>query len=136
MTNKINVLVTLCTLVISVVNVMSTQMKKIKKATLIIFCLWFLLFCVRFIFSKIDYDRVNNGLKPILAFGFSAYKDGGTVTYDCFGYSLTRLYRFRFENGMPIGYDVGPIIKHNLNWLFFSLEDKQNINFVPREVLQ
>lgn len=106
-------------------------MKKIITTTKIILCLWVILFFARFIFAKFDYDRVNNGKKPIFFYGAGAFADGGTVTYYGFGYDLTSLCRFRVKNNLPIGYDKGPIIEYKMSWLFFPLENKKNITFVP-----
>lgn len=108
--------------------------KKLKRFSIIILGIWLILFLARFSFSKIDYARVDNGKKPIFNYDALYYNDGGTEVYYCFGYSLTRFYRVRIENDLPVGYDKGPIIEYKMNWLFFPLENKKNIKFIPNNV--
>ena len=100
-------------------------MKKKKKIIVVISCivgLWVLLFVLRLSFSRIDYNRVLDGQKPIFAYSLGIFKDGGTVQYQGIGYSITSLHRLHPKDGEVIGYDCGPILRSQLNWIFFPFE--------------
>ncbi len=96
--------------------------------------LWLILVFSRIVFSRVDYQRVQRGAAPMFAWEEAYLSDGGTVIYQGIGYELTAQHRFHVENGEPIGYDSGPILQYQLNWLLLPLTDKQDIRFVPRKI--
>jgi len=93
--------------------------------------IWVVLVGLRFFMSRHDYDQVLHGNKPTFAMESWLADDGGSVGYQGVGYELTALQRFRGEDGLPIGYDKGPILEYKLNWLLLPLADKKEIRFEP-----
>jgi len=111
-------------------------MKKKTRVIFIVFCavgFWGLLCILRLSFSSIDYERVLSGKRPRFAVESGRYTDGGTVEYQGFGYRLTSLCQFHVKDKKPVGYDRGPILRYQLNWIFGPLEDREDIRFEARE---
>lgn len=59
-------------------------MKKIKKVLIIVVVLIVLII----IFATVDYNRINNGEKPIFSKVTGTLMDGGTVEYTGLGYKI------------------------------------------------
>jgi len=100
-----------------------------------LFALWVLAVVLRITFSRTDYARVARGEPPLFAWASVFVLDGGTVEYHGLGYDLTWQCRFHVKNGMPVGYDKGPILRYRWNWLLLPLTDRQDVRFVPDEGL-
>ena len=92
---------------------------------------WGLIVGLRVLFSHTDYDRVLSGDRPLFALPWVTYSDGGTVEYQGLGYRLTRQCRFHVENGEPTGYDYGPILEYQLNWLLLPMTNRKDIRHMP-----
>ena len=95
--------------------------------------IWGLLVGLRFLMSQHDYERVLRGRRPTFARQIWFLSDGGTVAYRGLGYDLTAHQRFHVKDGLPLGYDRGPILEYWLNWLLLPLSDKKEIRFEPME---
>jgi len=93
---------------------------------------WLLVVVLRVIFSGIDYARIDGGRFPVFYVSRVAFSDGGTVRYQGLGYEITRLCRFHVEDGQPTGYDYGPILKYQLNWLLLPLADRKHVRYVVK----
>ncbi len=101
--------------------------------SLIILSIWLVLFAFRLIGSGIDYDRVNKGLEPLFTYDEVAYKDGGSIKYIGFGYSIMKLNRFYIADDQPAGREKGAILNYRLNWLFFKMNTKKQTYVVHEE---
>lgn len=95
--------------------------------------IWGVLVGLRFCTSQHDYEQVLLGRRPTFAWQIQSSTDGGTVVYRGLGYDLTAQHRFHVEDGLPIGYDRGPILEYWLNWLLLPLSDKKEIKFERME---
>lgn len=97
----------------------------------VLLLLWLSAVAMRVGFSRVDYERVRRGERPVFAWADMYLGDGGTVVYQGLGYRLVAQRRFHVENGMPTGYDRGPILTYELNWLLLPQADRSEIRFEP-----
>ena len=95
--------------------------------------MWGVLVLLRLLTSWHDYEQVRRGSRPTFARQIWSASDGGTVVYRGLGYDLTAQNRFHVENGLPVGYDRGPLLEYWLNWLLLPLPEKEEIRFEPME---
>lgn len=107
--------------------------RRVITVAISLLALWLMLVCLRIVFSRVDYARAQRGASPLFAWQGACCSDGGTVTYQGIGYELTALNRFHVEDDRPIGFDSGPILRYQLNWLLLPLADRKDVRFVPRE---
>lgn len=108
---------------------MVTRRRRILILLAIMLVTWVCAVAMRMVFSRIDYDRVLRGERPMFARQSVFLADGGTTIYQGVGYKLTALYRFHAENPLPTGYDRGPILTYQMNWLLFPQSDRSDITF-------
>ena len=106
--------------------------RKCVVAGIAILGLWGTLVLLRYAMSRHDYEQVRRTGKPTFAWHTWSAADGGSAGYRGLGYQITAQRQFHVENGRPIGYDQGPILRYQLNWLLLPLPDREEIVFVPR----
>ena len=92
--------------------------------------LWLSVVVLRVVCSGIDYGRVDRGSYPAFCLARRYVHDGGTVHYQGLGYRIIRRCRLHPGNGGYIGYDYGPILRYQLNWLFLPLSDRKHVRYV------
>ena len=111
-----------------------TQKTKFIIGSLSILLIWIGLFALRLFGGAVDYERVNKGLDPLFAYDKVMYKDGGTIAYFGFGYSIRKLNRFYTVDERPMGYQKGTSLIYSMNWLFFNLDGKQQTYIVYEDI--
>ena len=100
--------------------------RKVIIISIVTSLIWAGLFSFRLLASNIDYNRVDKGLDPLFTYSEVMYRDGGTIRYFGFGYSVLKLNRLPDIERHPLGYEKGAILTYGLNWLFFEFNDKKN----------
>jgi hypothetical protein len=102
-----------------------------RRILLVVLAVWASLVTMRAVFSRIDYNRVLHGTKPIFALKWIYIQDGGTVEYQGLGYELTAVHGLHYVNSRLAGYYRGPKLVYELNWLLLPWPDRSEIKFEP-----
>lgn len=97
---------------------------------------YLVLYMIRIQFSKIDYERIVQGERPVFSLYRGGLRDGGTTFYQGFGYKITRQHRLSKGNGDIDGFDYGPILEYELNCLFGERQRRSDVRFYSGEKLR
>jgi hypothetical protein len=101
-----------------------------KKYTIILIIIIGILILTAIVTSKIDYNQILKGNKPLFSFSIGYLKDGGTEVFLGLGYQLISWHQLESRVNNKTGYLIGtelcyfPMFKY---WLLFTINFKPGI---------
>jgi hypothetical protein len=90
----------------------TSRLRKLFWLFLIAEVLYLLPFLASWGMGELDYSRLGQGQEPLFARHQASLKDGGTVEYEGFGYTLTRYHRFGPDFKKTKEMFVGPALSY------------------------
>lgn len=113
---------------------MSKRSRRVIVLLIMVTGAWLMAAAMRAGLSRIDYSRAQRGEQPLFAWQSASASDGGTIIYQGLGYEIEALHRFHVVEGQPVGFDVGPILTYQLNWLLLPQTDRRDVSFQPNHL--